>query len=124
MTRLNKSKESDLKAAISERLQYLENQLDNFYWDRLNSGEILTLNQNGTKRLIKLCRPGTADLYFVFKGKLYYLETKKLKGKQRETQIEFQNKVEKAGAVYFLVDNYEDFEGYLKIIGIKGFGKV
>jgi hypothetical protein len=46
MTRLNKSKESDLKSAISERLQYLENQLDNFYWDRLNSGELLVLNKN------------------------------------------------------------------------------
>lgn len=109
MTRLNKPKESDLKSTISDYLQILENQ-GLLYWDRINSGEILALNKDGSQRLIKLARPGTADLFFIVFGRITFLECKRKGEKQKPEQKIFQDKIENAGAFYWLIDNFEYFK--------------
>lgn len=108
MTRLGSGKESDLKSSILDFLQIYENQ-NKLYSDRLNSGKLLVLNKDGSQRLVKLCKEGSADIYFIIYGRVIFIETKRAKGKQRESQKVFQNKVESVSATYWLVDNFDDF---------------
>lgn len=51
---------------------------------------------------------GASDLVVICKKKIFYLELKKLNGKQRESQIDFQKKVESCEvATYVLLDHYD-----------------
>ncbi|MFA5299102.1 MAG: hypothetical protein WC389_12920 [Lutibacter sp.] len=112
-----KISEAQLKKSIQDYLQVLENQ-GVLYWDRLNSGELLVLNKDESKRLVKLCRKGTADIIILFSKKVIYLETKKLGGEQGESQKEFEFKVKNQGAEYYLVDTYEKFLSMIDQEGI------
>jgi hypothetical protein len=117
MTRLSKPREANLKSQILEYIQILENQ-GKVYGDRLNSGEILALNKDGSQRLIKLCREGTADIFFIIYGRIIFTETKRKGEKQKPQQKIFQEKVESVGAIYWLVDDFEQFLKLLSDFGI------
>jgi hypothetical protein len=108
LTRLGSGKESDLKSSILDFLQIYENK-GLIYSDRLNSGKLLVLNKDGSQRLVNLCKEGTADIFFIAYGRVIFVETKCKNGKQRESQKEFQSKVESVGALYWLVDNFQAF---------------
>ena len=107
------SSEAQLKRACEDYLQYQEN-LDNLMWDRLNSGEIIALNRDGSHRRIDLCRPGTADLYVLKHGQLLFLELKVEKGKQSEEQEAFEELARRHGAWYFVIRDVEGLERVLE----------
>lgn len=80
---------------------------------RLNSGTAwagkIIGNTLHNIRAIKLCPDGTSDLLIIApNGKTIFCETKTLKGKQRDSQIRFQNAVEKLGHIYILARKIED----------------
>lgn len=117
-------KEADLQRAVSDYLQYQMN-LGKLYFDRLNSGSILTKRGKNTYR-VSLCREGTAD-FMVVKGwetdrfsisdlisEIIFLELKGTKGKQRPEQKEFQELVEAQGAEYYVVRSIEELEDILE----------
>jgi len=113
-------RESDLKLAVSEYLEYGVNQ-GRWYADRLNSGSVLVKRGEKTYR-VNLCREGTADFMVFLKAnlggadflKLIFLELKGKKGKQRPEQAAFQKIVEAQGAEYFVVRDMETVQGILE----------
>lgn len=113
--------ESDILRQIRDYLD-IEMAREKLYYDRLNSGKILAL-YGKIKRMIHLCRDGTADI-IVLKGyylnpinfricRVIYLEVKGPKGKQREEQKEFQGLVEAQGAEYYVV---RDLDSVMEIL--------
>ena len=127
-------KESELKRAVEDFLQY-EMNAGKLYFDRLNSGNLISLKGKKPYR-IKLCREGTADFMvirlkqFQFSHKIrpeedseatawfphcgvIFLELKGEKGKQRHEQKEFQSLVEAQGADYFIIRSIEELEDIL-----------
>lgn len=52
---------------------------------------------------------GVSDLHVIHDGAIYFIEVKTDKGKQSESQLDFQNKVESQGFKYFIVKNVDDF---------------
>jgi hypothetical protein len=99
-------------------LQILENQ-GKLYCDRLNSGALMGSNENESIWRVNLCKAGTADIFFIVYGRIIFVETKRAKGKQRETQKLFQNKVESVGALYWLVKSFDEFLEKFNTIGVK-----
>jgi F0F1-type ATP synthase alpha subunit len=51
---------------------------------------------------------GTADISATFKGKSIKIEIK-MKDKQSEVQKEYQQAIERAGGIYFICHNFEEF---------------
>ena len=51
---------------------------------------------------------GTADISATFKGKSIKIEIK-MKDKQSEAQKEYQQSIERAGGIYFICHNFEEF---------------
>ena len=51
---------------------------------------------------------GTADISATFKGKSIKIEIK-MKDKQSEAQKEYQQAIERAGGIYFICHNFEEF---------------
>lgn len=101
-----KRAEASLSKIIQDDLSRLELNGRIVHWDRYNSGQV----QTATGYWIKLCRKGTADLFFMLPGRLnVYLETK-ANSEHRKDQKLFQEKVEKAGHRYYLVNNVEEWE--------------
>lgn len=82
-----------------------------FFIERINStGRMLNgkwIKGTGTK--------GTADLSAVINGKAVKIEIKcaTTKDRQSEAQKHYQQKVEKAGAVYLIVRNFSEFYHWL-----------
>jgi hypothetical protein len=56
---------------------------------------------------------GVSDLIVIEQGRILFIECKDETGKQRESQITFQNKVEANGFNYYLVRTLDEF---IKII--------
>lgn len=116
-------KEADLKLAVEDYLQYGMNQ-GKWYFDRLNSGSLLTQRGQNTYR-VNLCREGTADFMVIRKWwpqgapnkwetRVLFLELKGDKGKQRPEQGAFQKLVEAQGAEYHIIRSIDDLE---KVLG-------
>jgi hypothetical protein len=108
LTRLGIYKESNLKNQVIDYLQILENG-GYCYYERINSGELLVLNKDGTKRLVKLARDGTSDAMCVIYGRIIFIELKSYSGKQTQNQKEFQKKVESVGGIYWLINDFDNF---------------
>jgi F0F1-type ATP synthase alpha subunit len=51
---------------------------------------------------------GTADISATFKGKSIKIEIK-MKDKQSEVQKEYQQSIERAGGIYFICHNFDEF---------------
>ena len=105
----SKEKESGLQRTCLEFLQYLENLDSIVWWDRLNSGEAFVRG-----RKIGLCREGTADAYIMLHGlRFVFVEFKRGKEKQTEVQKRFQERVDAAGFLYWVVRSFEEFKAKL-----------
>jgi len=52
---------------------------------------------------------GSADISATIKGKSIKIEVKIGKDKQSEAQIKYQQMIEKAGGIYFIAKNFDDF---------------
>ena len=63
-------------------------------------------------------RPGVPDLVIVKNSRIYFLELKSEKGKQSESQKDFQNDAIGVGADYALAHNLDEAVGALTIWGI------
>jgi hypothetical protein len=55
---------------------------------------------------------GSADISATIKGKSIKIEVKIGKDKQSEAQIKYQQMIEKAGGVYFIAKNFDEFYGF------------
>ena len=108
---LRKRRESDLLTSCLRLLQLYENAGDIVHCDRLNSGKIFT-----GKFMIRLCRAGTPDAYFIRNndGKMVWIETKTDKGKLTQKQIEFRLKVEAVGHEYWIIRRISDLKTKLE----------
>jgi len=116
-------RESDLKLAVSQYLEYLTNQ-GKLYADRLNSGAIYEKRGDRTYGVM-LCREGTADFMVIRKDpiaiktiafpQVIFLELKGDKGKTSPAQNAFKILVEEQGAEYKVIRSIEDLE---KALGV------
>jgi len=71
--------------------------------------------------VVKTGVSGLADWSFLMtdgSGRTVYMETKKPKGKQRDSQIEFETECIKLNVPYILIDDVNDLIEYLKIYGM------
>lgn len=57
---------------------------------------------------------GMPDILCCYKGRLIGLEVKTDKGKQEEAQKEWQDKLERAGGLYYIVRSVDDVEKLFK----------
>jgi hypothetical protein len=55
---------------------------------------------------------GSADISATIKGKSIKIEVKIGKDKQSEAQIKYQQMIEKAGGIYFIAKNFDEFYGF------------
>lgn len=53
---------------------------------------------------------GVSDLIIIEQGRILFIECKDETGKQRESQVTFQNKVEANGYEYHLVRSLDEFK--------------
>lgn len=86
---------------------------------RFRPGEIVT-DVIGRQRQMKGTwlpgqNNGIADISLTMRGRIYYIEVKIGKDRQREAQIEFMNKVRNAGGVYEIVKSWSDFYSFYSI---------
>lgn len=59
---------------------------------------------------------GTADISAIFKGKSVKIEIK-MKDKQSEAQKKYQESVERAGGIYYIVRSFDDFiQKYISLL--------
>jgi len=104
--------ESEIQKQI---LEYLARHHDCYSW-RNNTGAVKA-NYNGKDRFIRFSEKGSADVFFILKGKFYAVEVKKKGGKQSESQIEWQKKIVAVGGTYILTDDFAEFaEWFDKLI--------
>jgi hypothetical protein len=98
--------EGDLKRTVSDYLDLMQNQ-HRLYYDRLNSGELITLAGESRRRIV-LCRPGTADFFILMNGRLIFIELKSPTGEQRKDQKYFEALVTWHGAEYYIVRSLDE----------------
>jgi hypothetical protein len=55
---------------------------------------------------------GSADISATIKGRSIKIEVKIGKDKQSEAQIKYQQMIEKAGGIYFIAKNFDEFYGF------------
>ena len=103
-------KEQEIVKSILEWLSWKKI----FHW-RNNTGMIFS-EYKGKKRAFKMGQVGSPDIFVVVPVKLYEtnygqiigLEVKAEKGKQSESQLEWQKNFEKAGGCYLLVRSLDE----------------
>ena len=122
--------ESSLKRTIQH---YLDVQMAQglLWWCRVNSGSLLVAGRDERRYRVQLAPEGTADI-LVIQGRgvdvgfrdargnkggltaitpdVFWIETKRTRGKQSEMQAEFQRRVEAEGCRYILAHSLDDVE--------------
>lgn len=79
-----------------------------FFWKNPSGGYFDAKRKVFRKHTNPFALSGAPDLIAVIDGKFIGIEVKSAKGRQSPQQKEFQTKLEKAGAKYFLVRSVED----------------
>lgn len=79
---------------------------------RINTGSGYPPN---SRRLVKFGVPGTGDLVGLIAphGQMIQLETKRLKGKRRESQLTMQRVIRSLGGIYEFVESLEEADRVL-----------
>ena len=95
-------KENELAHLIKEYLSVKRY----FFW-RNNTGAFVG-EYKGKKRFVKYGAVGSPDFFLVHEGTLYGIEAKAPKGKQSESQIEFEKNLVANGGVYILAHDLDD----------------
>ena len=95
----------------SQILQYLA--IKQIFCYRSNAGA-MSGSHKGKRWFVRFGLPGSADIFAIKEGRAYAIEVKGPKGKQSESQIEFQQRFERAGGVYVLAFSLDDVTGVLK----------
>ena len=83
-------------------IQYL--QIRNIFHWRNNSGATKTIGGG----FIRFGAVGSPDVFVIYKGTIYGLEVKDVKGRLSEGQVAFQDGMTKAGGVYVVVRSLDD----------------
>lgn len=104
---MNNASEAEIKKAILDYLQYLEN-LKKVVAIRNNSFCGKLISPNGREGYIKNNKPGAPDIICCYHGRFIGLEVKSEKGKQTDEQKLFQEKLEKVGGQYFVVRSLDE----------------
>ncbi len=91
--------EKQIQNAIEEYLEFKHH----CFWKN-NSGALPTKSGG----FIRFGSPGSPDICLVYKDRFYGLEVKASKGKQSPNQIAFQDKLQKAGGLYYVVKSIDD----------------
>ncbi len=100
---LKKRRESCTTKACLDYLRVMENSGKIAWVQRMNSGAIPT-SYGGRKRIVKLCRPGTADIYVrLNNGRTLWIENKKPEKDLEDEQKEFKVRMEKIGDIYITI---------------------
>lgn len=95
--------------------------LDFLEWKRIfhfrsNSGALPITDKYGKSRFIRFGKEGCPDILVCIKGRFIGIECKAENGKQSESQKDFQNKLEKAGGLYWLIKDVSELEKYVEEI--------
>ena len=98
-------KESQIVTACLEYLYYTK---DVKAW-RNNSGAFKT--QKGC--FVRFGQKGSPDILMVHKGTFYGIEVKTPKGRQTDSQKEWQGDIESVGGIYWLIRSVDDLEELL-----------
>lgn len=89
------------------------------YNDRLNSGKLFiqskhyrkrTKDYAESKRVVRLCKTGTPDRFFIVDGKIYFIETKIKDGKCSPDQLARHQEIRKSGAIVIVADSFDSFK--------------
>lgn len=93
---------------------------------RMNTG-VLRNEYKGKKGFVRFGTPGMADILAMYQPvscdypnshqRVLWIEVKAPKGKQSESQREFQNEVEGQGHAYILAKSIDDIAGWLELNG-------
>jgi len=98
-------RESELKLAVEQYLQYQEN-MGNLVFSRRNAGNAF-VGEGEYRRRIKLGKPGESDFHIECRGRSIYLELKGERGKLSDAQEDFRRKVEGQGASYYAIWDFD-----------------
>ena len=114
--------EASVKSAVEDLLTVYQNQ-GKCQWFRMNSGKILALNADGTKRMVKLHRPGTLDFLVLINTnhdafdawRVIWIEIKNPQnGQLSDQQRDFIQEQEDAGAECYVVRDADEIKRILK----------
>ena|SRR3990167_528386 len=121
-----KRKESGLITAILEYLQCLENNKSISWVDRLNSGRIFIPNASQSSgnrppfnarrsgRSIRLCRPGTPDIYVILNnGKMLWIEGKVEDSEIQKEQFAFRELAYKCGHYHLFAGDVDSVKKFI-----------
>ncbi len=100
--------EKEIQAAI---LDYLET--IGAVAIRVNSGMQFIQDSNGSTRVFRGAKRGTADIIALYRGTYYAIECKTRKGRVSPEQFEFLDRVRRAGGSAFVARSVEDVENVL-----------
>ena len=121
--------EAQLKASISDYLQFLQN-LGRLIFLRLNAGSFILTDKDGNfRRRVQGAKAGTADYIVILKVlipaypthvavealRVIFLELKSTKGRQTPEQKEFQEMVEAQGCGYRIIRSLEELQEIIPI---------
>ena len=124
--------EAEVKKGVEDYLQYLMNQ-GKLWYARLNAGDIPIENKDGSRRMFKGVKAGTADFIVIQGGEVQmvhttqqrihkthpiafvtFIECKSTKGKIREEQEEFAEQIKSLNCKYFVVRDADEMQGILE----------
>lgn len=95
--------EAGLSNAVNE---YLDRK--NIFHLRLNSGAIQVISPNGKPYWLKLCKKGTPDRFFIYKGYHIFLELKKQNEKPTLDQLAVHDEIRNSGGFVKVVYTLDD----------------
>lgn len=106
-------KRSVRKSTTSERSvsKAIESYLSarRIYNDRLNSGLVMVTKGDGRPYPVRLCKAGTPDRFFIYRGRIVFVEVKREGEEPSEVQLDRQKELKAAGAVVLNVDSIDSF---------------
>ena len=104
-------KETDTQLAVCQYLQLKQNKGELMFW-RANNMPVYDTVHKRMRAMPKFSRNGVPDIIVILNcekiGIMVGLEVKTDKGKLSESQILFQEDMEKVGSFYFVVRSIED----------------
>lgn len=123
--------EAEVKKGVEDYLQYAMNQ-GKLWFARLNAGDIPIENKDGSRRMFKGVKAGTADFVVIQGGQLHmeymgqkqgpvaplvfvtFIECKSTKGKQAPEQSNFQVQIEGFNCRYHIVRDVDELPAVLE----------
>jgi hypothetical protein len=103
--------EKDIQMSICDYLAYKR-----FFFWRQNVNPIFD-KKNGTfRRMPSYSKTGVPDIILIYKGKFVGLEVKNEKGKQQQSQLDFEKLCKSNGGYYKVVRSVGDVEQFIENI--------